>query len=174
MKQLILFVTLVVAVSAADTKTFTKRVLELTEINRAYLKASGNAFGPRISALERYAEVRFDALPNVADKARADLAKRFGVVKGNPRFNCTGYAVAMALELRGRLHLEFWHVDSPARLPASFVVCYVPDVQPKGRHNVGHAVLFVITDKGAVFYDPVAGVRTLSAKEKATLYFLSL
>jgi hypothetical protein len=167
-----LFIILACATCGQATETFTDRDLTKVEIDRLWLQAAGNAFGPNVSATQIFAEVRQAKLGEVADKARAANFRNYGIAKWDSRFDCVAYGLAFSLELRGRLARELWHANRSVERPAAFLVGYVKD-RPEGTPAAGsHCVVFVLTDAGPVFFDPQGdGLVTLSASEKKTLFF---
>lgn len=142
----------------------------------AWRQAAPEALPFPVLATYRYAVVRRSALVDVTAQVRRTLSKVYGVgvsiVTGstgwNPRFDCEAFAMAYSLELRARLMRELWHSGEEATRPAVFMFGHLtgPDR--------GHALLFVLTDEGPVFVDPVVGVVVLSPEQRRTAYFQTL
>ena len=110
----------------------------------------------------QFAVVRRSQVVDVIATTRNTMGKTYGTSVNiqtastgwNQRFDCEAIAMAFALELRARLMRELWHSYSHATRPACFIVGY----RPVPTVAKGHAVVFVATDEGGLFVDPVSGL----------------
>lgn len=129
--------------------------------------ATNPALPLRAAGVTHYwATVRRSDLPFIQADYRRHVFKNFGP-NWDPRFDCEAAAMAFALELRARLANELYRTGSPVRRPACFMACYV-----RNGTKDAHAILFILTDEGPVFYDPaVGGVVVLMPGELASLYY---
>jgi hypothetical protein len=148
--------------------TFTAKNYPLSEV-RAALFAAGVKSQP-IWAGQSYAQLSRAELTVAHAMFRRALSKAgVGVsptaTGWNKRFNCVAFAQRFVSDLQLALFREQFHVYSDAERPAAIPVGY------KTRMGGCHCVLFVLTDRGAIWWDPQVGEVNLTPEEIASVFF---
>lgn len=159
MKTFPLILCLFLASTGHASDTFTTETNLGGLVREFMLSAPSGSHRPVLGA-HRYAIVKRSALAEVTATVRRTISKAYGVPVSivtqssgwNPRWDCEAFAMAYALELRARMMRELFHSDSKATRPACFIVDH--ETSP----TTSHAILFILTDEGAVWVDPVVGV----------------
>ena len=171
-KSTLLFLAISAALLASET--FSDKTVDSTALTAIFKKAAPEAaLSPRLARCY-YAVVRRSELITVAATVCRTLSKTYGVGIGpysngwNKRFDCEAFAMAYNLELRARLMRELWHSESPVIRPAAFIVCVIT------RNGLAHALVFVVTDQGPCWVDPVAGVVSTTPEERTSIYWLQV
>ena len=163
-KLLMLCVALAAATAAIAGDVFTAKVLDRTEMNRRLVAAGIPVDRLPMYAADHYAEFNRAELMSFYAQFRRRADKR--LVRHDDRFNCFAYSWAMVTEASFTAAHELWHSYTPAWRAAMVPVSYVTE---EGK---GHCVLLILTNEGAVWWDPQAGLaRPLTAMELATVWY---
>lgn len=172
-----LYLLLSVALVAAEPKKgglYSGGTVTCQQFQEHFHKVTGQYMTPAPESTPR-ALVRYEALDDLRKFTWRNLSKAYGIrtseleqrVTWDTRFDCVALALAANLELRARLMSEYWMASTEARRPACVIVFYRPDHRPDG---LNHAILFIVTDQGPVWWDPVSGLRMLTAEEVKSVY----
>lgn len=113
------------------------------------------------------AQVRADALPGLYSHFRDELF-RLGVVKYDPRFDCNHFAAFFCALANAKFSAANFHSRTPAQSLALAEYWYRP-----GAMQMGHAVVFALTDRGPLWLEPQTGaLLTLTPNEVASRYLV--
>jgi hypothetical protein len=164
---------LLLPVAALASETFTDATVDAHGLGAEFRKFAPQARAALQPQDRTYAVVRRAALTEVNAMSLYKLTRHYGIGGSRTlgtsgwekRFNCEDFLLGFIVELRSRMHREFFHSRSAATRPACQYVGFVQD--ENGR---GHAILFIVTDTGPVWWDPVAGEVTLSETEVRSIF----